>query len=84
MLFHFECIAVPVARLLFHYEATLMQLLPSGGCFQMIMEYLYWTPPKERTEFDVLPLVLQANGGDPEMFDIPPEIVIEVQISHPE
>lgn len=41
-------------------------------------------PPKERTNFDVLPVVLQANGGDPEIFEVPPEIVLEVSISHPE
>jgi nitric oxide synthase oxygenase domain/subunit len=33
--------------------------------------------------FDVLPLVLQANGGDPEWFEIPPELVLEVVITHP-
>ncbi|RNA17686.1 Nitric oxide brain [Brachionus plicatilis] len=34
-------------------------------------------------EFDVLPLVLQANGLDPEWFDIPPELILEVNIVHP-
>ncbi|XP_015762400.1 PREDICTED: nitric oxide synthase, brain-like [Acropora digitifera] len=33
--------------------------------------------------FDVLPLVLQAHGEDPEMFEIPPEIVLEVEMKHP-
>ncbi|XP_033108490.1 nitric oxide synthase, brain-like [Anneissia japonica] len=33
--------------------------------------------------FDILPLVLSANGEDPEMFDIPPELILEVEISHP-
>lgn len=50
----------------------------------MIVEYLGWTPPKERTEFDVLPLVLQANGGDPELFEIPRDLVLEVEFTHPE
>jgi len=35
------------------------------------------------TRFDVLPLVLQANGHDPELFDIPPELVFEVHLKHP-
>ncbi len=48
------------------------------------MEYLHWTPPAERTAFDLLPLVLQANGGDPELFEIPLEIVLEVSLTHPE
>ena len=51
---------------------------------QMITEYLDWVAPKGRTEYDVLPLVLQANGGDPELFEIPPELVLEVELTHPE
>ena len=45
---------------------------------------LGWEPPKSKTAFDVLPLVLQAHGGDPEVFEIPSEIVLETIISHPE
>ena len=48
----------------------------------MCIEELGWTPP--RTSFDVLPLVLQANGGDPESFEIPPELVLQCNIKHPE
>ncbi|XP_007936474.1 nitric oxide synthase, brain [Orycteropus afer afer] len=40
-----------------------------------------WKPPRGR--FDVLPLLLQANGNDPEIFQIPPELVLEVPIRHP-
>lgn len=32
---------------------------------------------------DVLPLVLQAEGGDPEMFEVPPHLILEVAIEHP-
>lgn len=35
------------------------------------------------TPFDVLPLILQASGTDPEFFDIPPEYILEVDITHP-
>ncbi len=36
------------------------------------------------TEFDVLPLVLQAgNCSHPEMFEIPKELILEVQLQHP-
>ncbi|WAR01184.1 NOS1-like protein [Mya arenaria] len=35
------------------------------------------------TRFDVLPLVLQANGHDPELFEIPPELILEVHFKHP-
>ena len=34
-------------------------------------------------EFDVLPLVLQANGGAPEMFELPEELVLRVKLKHP-
>ncbi|XP_060064662.1 nitric oxide synthase 1-like [Ylistrum balloti] len=33
--------------------------------------------------FDVLPLILQANGLDPELFEIPQDLVMEVNLKHP-
>ncbi|NXU10346.1 NOS2 protein, partial [Pardalotus punctatus] len=42
---------------------------------------LGWKPKYGR--FDVLPLVLQANGQDPEIFELPPEIVLQVPMEHP-
>ncbi|XP_076549445.1 nitric oxide synthase isoform X3 [Osmia lignaria lignaria] len=36
-----------------------------------------------RSRFDILPLVLSANGHDPDYFDIPSELVLEVPLSHP-
>lgn len=49
--------------------------------YLQICEKLGWEGKGGR--FDVLPLVLQAHGGDPEFFEIPPEIVLEVEIKHP-
>jgi nitric oxide synthase oxygenase domain/subunit len=43
---------------------------------------LGWTP--KMTEFEMLPLVLQANGQDPEWFTIPSDIIMEVDIVHPD
>ncbi|XP_015221897.2 nitric oxide synthase 1 isoform X1 [Lepisosteus oculatus] len=40
-----------------------------------------WKAPKGR--FDVLPLLLQANGNDPELFEIPADLILEVPITHP-
>lgn len=40
-----------------------------------------WNPP--RTRFDVLPMLLQAHGESPELFEYPPEIILEVPITHP-
>ncbi|XP_073533292.1 nitric oxide synthase 3 isoform X1 [Phyllobates terribilis] len=42
---------------------------------------LGWKPKGGR--FDVLPLLLQANGDDPKIFEIPPELVLEVPLRHP-
>ena len=42
---------------------------------------LGWTP--KHTEFDVLPIVVQANGEPPEWFDIPDKLIREVEITHP-
>ncbi|KAI4462215.1 nitric oxide synthase-related [Holotrichia oblita] len=36
------------------------------------------------TRFDILPLVLSANGHDPDYFDIPAELILEVNLSHPD
>ncbi|CRL03651.1 CLUMA_CG016518, isoform A, partial [Clunio marinus] len=43
---------------------------------------LGWKSP--RTEFDILPLVLSANGHDPEMFEYPPDLILEVPLVHPQ
>ncbi|KAH9639089.1 hypothetical protein HF086_009058 [Spodoptera exigua] len=39
--------------------------------------------PKEKTAWDILPLVLSADGKDPEYFEIPREIIMEVHMDHP-
>lgn len=36
------------------------------------------------THFDILPLVVQVDRRPPKWFEIPPELVLEVPISHPE
>lgn len=33
--------------------------------------------------FDVLPLVLSAGDGDPDLFELPEDLVLEVEIKHP-
>lgn len=35
------------------------------------------------TDWDILPLVLSASGHDPDYFDLPEELVLEVHFSHP-
>ncbi|NWI54792.1 NOS2 protein, partial [Calyptomena viridis] len=54
---------------------------PANVQFTQLCIELGWKPRYGR--FDVLPLVLQANGQDPEIFELPPEIVLEVPMEHP-
>uniref|UniRef100_A0A3P8X4Z7 Nitric oxide synthase n=1 Tax=Cynoglossus semilaevis TaxID=244447 RepID=A0A3P8X4Z7_CYNSE len=54
---------------------------PANVEFTEICLQLGWKPPK--TRFDVLPLLLQANGNDPELFEIPEDLILEVPITHP-
>ena len=37
----------------------------------------------KRTNFDILPIVLSANSHEPEWFELPPEIILEVKLEHP-
>ncbi|XP_055389381.1 nitric oxide synthase isoform X2 [Condylostylus longicornis] len=37
----------------------------------------------KNTQWDILPLVVSANGHDPDYFDYPPELILEVPLSHP-
>lgn len=50
--------------------------------FTKICESLGWRGA--RTNYDVLPLVIQVDDRDPMFFDLPKECVPEVAITHPE
>lgn len=52
----------------------------NGDDFQVVMK-LGWKPKYQ--PFEVLPLVLSAGGQDPELFEIPPELILEVNLKHP-
>ncbi|XP_010640644.1 nitric oxide synthase, inducible isoform X1 [Fukomys damarensis] len=54
---------------------------PANLEFTQLCIDLGWEPRYGR--FDVLPLVLQADGRDPELFEIPPDLVLEVPVEHP-
>ncbi|TSK49641.1 Nitric oxide synthase, inducible [Bagarius yarrelli] len=54
---------------------------PANVDFTEICVQLGWTP--KYGSFDVLPLILQANGEDPELYEIPAELILEVEIEHP-
>lgn len=42
---------------------------------------LGWQP--KRTDWDILPMVLSANGNDPELFVYPEDLIIQVPLTHP-
>uniref|UniRef100_A0A8B9U8Y2 Nitric oxide synthase n=1 Tax=Anas zonorhyncha TaxID=75864 RepID=A0A8B9U8Y2_9AVES len=54
---------------------------PASVEFTKLCIDLGWKPKYGR--FDVVPLILQANGQDPEIFEFPPEIILEVPMEHP-
>ncbi|XP_046328083.2 nitric oxide synthase, brain-like [Haliotis rufescens] len=54
---------------------------PANLEFTEICEALGWRG--KGGMFDVLPLVLSAGGNDPEVFDIPEKLVLEVTLKHP-
>ncbi|XP_039746679.1 nitric oxide synthase-like protein isoform X1 [Pararge aegeria] len=54
---------------------------PMHAEFTELCLKLGWKPP--RTAWDILPLVLSANGKDPDYFEIPRELVMEIHMTHP-
>lgn len=55
---------------------------PGSIVFTKKCEELGWKG--EGTDYDLLPLVIQAENREPVWFEIPSEIVLEVPISHPQ
>ena len=50
----------------------------------MLIEKMHWKPPARKTEFDVLPLVLQRHQEEPpSLFEIPTLYSTKVPITHP-
>nr|XP_026494938.1 nitric oxide synthase isoform X1 [Vanessa tameamea] len=54
---------------------------PARVEFTEVCIKLGWKPP--HTAWDILPIVVSADGKDPEYFDIPREIIMEVKMEHP-
>jgi nitric-oxide synthase len=42
-----------------------------------------WRPPARRGAFDVLPLLIETPTEGPQLFELPPDAVLEVPIVHP-
>ncbi len=50
-----------------------------------IVRHLGWKrEEKEKTPFDLLPIILQLPGGELRLFELPRDAVLEVEISHPD
>ncbi|WP_372497006.1 nitric oxide synthase oxygenase [Pseudonocardia humida] len=45
---------------------------------------LGWRRPDPPGRFDVLPLLVSVDGGVPELFELPDDAVLEVELTHPE
>ncbi|MFI6307928.1 nitric oxide synthase oxygenase [Amycolatopsis thailandensis] len=43
-----------------------------------------WRPPERKGSFDVLPLLIEAEQGDRQLFGLPSDAVLEVPLSHPD
>lgn len=55
---------------------------PDSVAFTKVCQELGWQG--EGTAFDILPLVIQIEEREPQVFTIPKEYVLEVNITHPE
>ncbi|GLC90527.1 nitric oxide synthase oxygenase [Lysinibacillus piscis] len=55
---------------------------PQSIAFTKVCESLGWRG--NGTAFDVLPLVVQVDGRDPQWYSIPDDYILEVPIRHPE
>jgi nitric-oxide synthase, bacterial len=55
---------------------------PDQTEFTKLCQQLGWQG--RGTQFDILPLIIQMPGQKPQLFELPPEVVIEVPITHPE
>jgi nitric-oxide synthase len=55
---------------------------PATAEFTDAVRALGWHP-RSQGPFDVLPLVIQMPYGQPRLYELPPESVLEVPISHP-
>lgn len=54
---------------------------PANADFTECCQKLGWQG--KGTRFDVLPIVLSANGGPPQLFPLPEDLVLRVSIKHP-
>jgi nitric-oxide synthase len=57
---------------------------PRYAGFTEMARLLGWRPPERKGSFDVLPLVIEEIPGEPRLFTLPPDAVLEVPLTHPD
>lgn len=57
---------------------------PRYAGFTEQVRRLGWRPPERRGSFDVLPLLVESDPGDPRLYTLPADAVLEVPLSHPD
>ncbi|MDB6076782.1 MAG: nos [Akkermansiaceae bacterium] len=57
---------------------------PEQASFTAKVIALGWTPPRERTPFDLLPLLIEVSGSPPRLYELPRDAVLEIDITHPD
>lgn len=57
---------------------------PEQADFTAHLMALGWQPPRERSRFDILPLLIQTPEHAPRLYEIPRSSILEVEIHHPE
>lgn len=57
---------------------------PAEADFTDLCLHLGWRPPKKRTAFDLLPIVISLPGKKPRLFPPPKKETLEVSIRHPD
>ncbi|WP_399344683.1 nitric oxide synthase oxygenase [Umezawaea sp. Da 62-37] len=57
---------------------------PRYAAFTEAVLGMGWKAPTMRSRFDVLPLVVETAHEGPRLFELPPEVVHEVPIEHPD
>ncbi len=58
---------------------------PANAAVTRAILKLGWRRPKrERTHFDILPLVIELPHRPPKLFEVPKDLILEVPLTHPE
>jgi len=56
---------------------------PASVALTSAIMKLGWEPPKTRSAYDILPIVIEMQGQLPVIFELPKDIILEVELEHP-